>query len=270
MVNPETKTTINIPQAWLVIAEKFAAEQIQLEAQTQIFQQTLAVYGLQKYLQLGDISTALEESYSWHPQTRILTGWADLLLPEHGRILCCFADQSGQVTLPPILPLNTLGFIVADLAADNVALDLVGFLPQRQIAPEAKQFSTQNLQAIATVFDELYLLSEEQYLIKTEIEKIATKDKELNLYFNTFLMPDNLLDIVNQLNQTVEKSTVEIQNLFSLAKSSFSGSEYAVAEANSIEYIDNLNRDKITQASTKLTQTLLAKTRELHQELKAI
>ena len=91
MLDFETNVTIPFSPQWLQIAEKFASEQADAQQAHQIFQQTLAVLALNKYLALGNIATALHESYSWHPQTRILTGWADLLLPEFGRLYCCLS-----------------------------------------------------------------------------------------------------------------------------------------------------------------------------------
>ena len=105
MTNFDAAVTIDITPEWLAIAEQFAAEQTQRVQRKIIFQQTLAVLGLNKYLELAEIETALTESYSWHPQTRTLTAWADLLLPEFGRLFCCLADGAQQMVLPPILAL---------------------------------------------------------------------------------------------------------------------------------------------------------------------
>ncbi|OKH18123.1 DUF1822 family protein [[Limnothrix rosea] IAM M-220] len=258
--------TIDVAPQWLAIAEKFAAEQTKASQQKLILQQTLAILSLQKYLELAEIKTAPTESYSWHPQTRTLTAWADLLLPDYGRLFCCFADTSQQVNLPPILPINTLGFVVTDISADFTVVYLKGFLPYRYLSPDHQHFFAPEIQLISTLFDELYLLSEKRLLVASEVQRAMAIDAELRDYFSIFLMPENLMDIVNRLNYSLDLDGVEPQTLLFGKSDDEMESIYAVTESSTENYENNLVQEKIIIATAQLTRSLLGKIRELHQD----
>ncbi|MGB2925456.1 MAG: DUF1822 family protein [Limnothrix sp.] len=268
MQNSNTTITIDIKSQWITTAKVFAAEQHHTDKQKQIFSQTLAVYGLHEYLAWGEIESSLEESYSWHPQTRVLIAWADLYLPNYGRLLCALDQQGISIELPEILPLNCLGCVVVSIAKDLETLELKGFVSQHLFDLENNQFTKKNIAAIATIFDELYLLTEEQSLIETEILKLSATDQDLEQYLQPLLSTENIVDVVNRLNalfyeQHNNKSNIFLEQNVVVTEQFLS----TVNETCTDEYQITETPEKITEATQKLTQNLLNKLQQLHDEL---
>lgn len=273
MLQLEMPVTLTIAPQWFAIAEKFAAEQDNPRQQTKIFQQTLAVLALERYLTLGDVETALLESYSWHPYSRVLTGWADLCLPEFGRLYCCVLGDDGEqgtIQLPSSLPLNTLGIVISSLVDDASMITLEGFLPQRHLASQQISLAISEAQAITTLFDELYFLAEERYLVRGEIQKWVTFDPDLQQFLSPFLMADNLLEIVNRLNQSLQAETLHPHDLFALRLHQKSPAAYTVSESMgdvySVQPAAILTTEKINQAIATLTEQLFRQIKTLYQE----
>lgn len=221
--------TLEIKTEWQKIAYNFALEQHQEQEQIAIFQNTLAILGLQEYLQWGDIETALTSSYSWHPYSRILTGWADLVLPEYGSLMCCIKQADHGINLPAILPLNCIGCVIVQIAPDALTLELQGFIPYHclQRSPlflnqESQSMSPGtisdnslgHIKAIASLFDELYLLTEERLLVEQEMQQLMARDTSLEAYFLPLLEPENLTDIVGRLNRLFYENTSHPKNIF--------------------------------------------------------
>jgi hypothetical protein len=208
--------TIEIKTEWQEIAYNFATEQHQ-EQQLEIFQNTLAVLGLQEYLQWGEIETALTSSYSWHPYSRILTGWADLLLPEYGRLLCCLKQEQNYIELPDILPVNCIGCVVFEIVPDGSSLQLQGFLPRRlldlEVQTATNYFFLEDMEAIASLFDELYLLTEERLLVEREMLQLIARYEDLEDYFLPLLDSENIMDIVGRLNRLFYESIADEENI---------------------------------------------------------
>ncbi len=266
MSNPDASVVIEVSPEWLAIAEQFAAEQTQATQQELIFQQTLAVLGLEKYLALGEIQTAREESYSWHPQTRTLTAWADLLLPEYGRLLCCFADASQQISLPPILPLNTFGFVVVEVETNFSQIYLKGFLPHRSLLDNNSYFEMAEVQVISTLFDELFLLTEKRLMVETEIYQMISDHQELHGYLSPLLVSENIVDIVGRLNRSLALDEVEPNYLLLGQSDHTEDFVYAAAESTATNYGDRATQEKIKRVTTQLTASLLTKVQALEQE----
>lgn len=210
----DISVTINIKSEWVETAQRFAAEQHQPDRQQQIFLQTLAIYGLHEYLTWGEIEGSLSDSYSWHPQTRALTAWADLYLPNFGRILCVPNQKEETIQLPEILPLNCIGCVVVDVAENLQKLELQGFIPTRSFDLEKSQFQREDIAAIASLFDELYLLTEERLLVEREILQISAIDEDLEAYFSPLLDSENITDIVGRLNRLFYAPKIDLENVF--------------------------------------------------------
>ncbi|NJN74555.1 MAG: DUF1822 family protein [Limnothrix sp. RL_2_0] len=210
----DISVTIDIKPEWVETAQKFAAEQHQTDRQQQIFLHTLAIYGLHEYLAWGEIESSLTDSYSWHPQTRVLTAWADLYLPNYGRILCAANQKEALIPLPEILPLNCIGCVVVDIAEDLQKLELQGFISTRSFDLEKSQFNRADITAIASLFDELYLLTEEQLLVEQEMLQLSAMDDDLEAYFSPLLDLENIIDIVGRLNRLFYEPKTDLENVF--------------------------------------------------------
>lgn len=267
----DISVTINIKSEWVETAQRFAAEQHRADRQQQIFLQTLAIYGLHEYLAWGEIEGSLMDSYSWHPQTRVLTAWGDLYLPNYGRILCAANQQEELIKLPEILPLNCLGCVVVDIAKDLQKLGLQGFIPSRFFDLEKNQFQRADTTAIASLFDELYLLTEERLLVEREILRLSAIDDDLEAYFSPLLDSENIIDIVGRLNRLYYEPTTHPENIFIVDKVDITKTSNASLLVNVAENPDSYSIDpppqKITEVTQALTENLLAKLQQLRDEL---
>lgn len=268
MDNP---VAINIKSEWVETAQNFAAEQDQANRQKQIFLQTLAIYGLHEYLTWGEIKGSLAGSYSWHPQTRVLTAWADLYLPNYGRILCVPNQNQSLIQLPKILPLNCIGCVVVGIADNLQKLELQGFISARSFDLEKKQFCREDITAIASLFDELYLLTEERLLVEQEILRLSAMDDDLENYFSPLLDSENIIDIVGRLNRLYYEPKSHPENVFIVKKVDMGTTTNAslltnVAE-NSEAYSTDTPPQKIAEATQALTENLLVKLQQLRDEL---
>lgn len=262
---------INIKSEWVDTAQRFAAEQQHTDRQEQIFLQTLAVYGLHEYLTWGEIKGSLTDSYSWHPQTRVLTAWADLYLPNYGRILCATDQAQAFIQLPKILPLNCIGCVVVSIAENLQKLELQGFISAPSFDLEKNQFYRQAVKAIASLFDELYLLTEERLLVEQEILRLSAIDNDLEAYFSPLLDSENIIDIVSRLNRLFYEPATRPRNVFVTDK-------IAAATPTDVSLLVNVAENptfysidtplpKIAEATQALTENLLAKLQQLRQEL---
>lgn len=112
------------------IAQKFAGEQPNPEKSTQVYHNTLAVLLVYDYLQLLDISTELEASYSWNPIGRLCANVADLKITGLGHLECRFV-QKGQTNcqIPPEVWSDRIGYVVVQLDEANREGTLLGFVP---------------------------------------------------------------------------------------------------------------------------------------------
>jgi len=267
----DISVTINIKSEWVETAQRFAAEQHLSNRQKQIFLQTLAIYGLHEYLDWGEIEGSLMDSYSWHPQTRVLTAWADLYLPDFGRILCVPNQKEELIQLPEILPLHCIGCVLVDVAEDLQKLELQGFIPARSFDLAKNQFRRQKIKAIASLFDELYLLTEERLLVEQEILHLSAIDDDLEAYFSPLLDSENIIDIIGRLNRLFYEPTTRPENVFMVNQADIMTTTNTSLLVNVAENPESYSTDappqKIAEATQALTENLLAKLQQLRDEL---
>lgn len=112
------------------IAQQFAGEQPTSEKSAQIFCNTLAVLLVYDYLQLLDISTELEASYSWNSIGRLCANVADLKITGIGH-LECRPVQAGETNcqIRPEVWSDRIGYVVVQLDEANREGTLLGFVP---------------------------------------------------------------------------------------------------------------------------------------------
>ena len=142
----------------------------------------------------------------------------------------------------------------------------------RLVNPETNQFFLDDMDAIANIFDELYLVSEERHLITNEILRMTTGDNDLEEHFAPLLLPDNLSDIIQRLNLLMSQDDFEnpclITNIPNPSTNEIKQSSLLVCAENSdSNYGDAILQRKITDMSQTLTQTILSKTKDLYRQL---
>lgn len=122
--------TLPIPASARQVAQQFAQEQPNPEKAAQVYRNTLAVLLMRDYLQMLDIPTHLEASYSWNPIGRLCADVADLAVTGLGRLECRsiqIGDRSCSV--PPEVWQDRIGYVVVQLDETCGAGTLVGFVP---------------------------------------------------------------------------------------------------------------------------------------------
>ena len=125
--------TISIPitQTNRDKAEQFARGQSNSKKAQQVYYNTLAVLVTNNYLQMLDVETSLQQSYSWNVVARLSTDIADLNLPGKGH-LECRAIKTGEddCYFPEDVWHNRIGYVVVQLDEDCKQGKILGFLPQ--------------------------------------------------------------------------------------------------------------------------------------------
>jgi hypothetical protein len=120
-----------IPAKFRNTALKFAQEQANQQKAKQIYLNTLAVQVVDSYLQMLDIPTNLEASYSWDSWGRILADTADLVLPGIGHLECRYM-RTGDLYcfIPNEVQDNRFGYLFVEINKSCTEAKLIGFLPQ--------------------------------------------------------------------------------------------------------------------------------------------
>lgn len=259
MSEPNFPVTIDIEQVWLTTAQQFASEQADLAQREHIFLNTLAVYGLHRYLEWSEIESRLEESYSWHPLTRILTGWSDLYLPNCGRLIAIPQQQNHQFVLPEILPMGCVGGVAIAVHENFTQLKILGFIPEQRLYDAQKIIEVQHLEPLDILFDALFLRMEERLLITTEIKQCLQDSPEQDYDFSSLLTEEGIADIIKRLNDLYYQNnspTVRLGQpeplIWSFATIRESSFDYELLAESSdldpeIEYLTERLIDKITE-----------------------
>ena len=121
--------TIPITQTARRTAQAFAQEQPTLEKSKRVYLNTLAVLVAQNYLQMLDIPTNLESSYSWNSVGRMCGDVADLSIG-WGRLECRPIRVNEQTCfVPPEVWQDRLGYIVVQVDETCREGKLLGFVP---------------------------------------------------------------------------------------------------------------------------------------------
>lgn len=117
-------------------AYQFATAQPTPAKATQVYLNTLAVWIINDYFQMFGIPTALEQSDSWHPVTRMMADVADLYLPDIGQLECRPVRTNAVTCSVPTEVQNLrLGYVVVELDEPLESARLLGFVPSVTDAP---------------------------------------------------------------------------------------------------------------------------------------
>ncbi len=122
--------TIPIPASSRQIAQEFAQEQSVLAKAKQIYLNTLSVLVVNTYLQMLDIPTNLEASYSMNSVGRLCADVADLLLTGVGHLECrSVRINEDNCHIPPEVWDDRIGYVIVQLDIACTEGKILGFLP---------------------------------------------------------------------------------------------------------------------------------------------
>ncbi|WP_254449321.1 DUF1822 family protein [Anabaena sp. UHCC 0253] len=129
---PTEQQSISIPISakFRDTALQFAQEQANPEKAKQVYLNTLAVQVINNYLQLLDISTTIEASYSWDYWGRMGADVADLLLTGIGHLECRYIRTGDHIChIPPEVWHHRFGYVVVEINQTCQEAKIIGFLP---------------------------------------------------------------------------------------------------------------------------------------------
>jgi len=171
-----------ITQEALQIAEQFAREQPTQQKALQVYLNTLAVYSVNNYLRIMDISTDLTAGDSWNPVVRLAADVADLWVTGLGRLECrplsgtklainsaqkpndnswlqfvklklTSQEKSPSIAcyIPPEVQADRIGYVVVQIDAEQQESTLLGFSK----AAETSELPINQLQSISELLQHL-------------------------------------------------------------------------------------------------------------------
>ncbi|MEH2067738.1 MAG: DUF1822 family protein [Nostoc sp.] len=124
--------TISIPisQTERRTAQQFADEQPTPKKATQVYMNTLAVLVVRKYLEILDIPTELEASYSWNPVGRLCSDVADLKVTQIGHLECRPIPNCERTCyIPPDTWSDRIGYVLVLFDKTCLEATVLGFVP---------------------------------------------------------------------------------------------------------------------------------------------
>lgn len=125
--------TISIPigRADRQLALRFSREQPTPEKSEQVYFNTLAVLVVNRYLEMLEIPTSLQSSYSWNPVGRVCANVADIDIPGIGHLECrSLRSRERFCAVPPEVWHDRVGYIIIRLNEQCSEGTLLGFVPQ--------------------------------------------------------------------------------------------------------------------------------------------
>ncbi|KOP22898.1 hypothetical protein AMR41_28870 [Hapalosiphon sp. MRB220] len=126
------RPTISIPisEEFRENALQFARKQPTQTKARQVYLNTLAVQVVNTYLQMLEIPTELESSYSWNPYRRLIDNVADLVLTGVGHLECRAIRTGDRVCeIPPEVWKDRIGYVVVEINQTCKEGKIWGFLP---------------------------------------------------------------------------------------------------------------------------------------------
>ncbi|NMG06211.1 DUF1822 family protein [Brasilonema sp. UFV-L1] len=132
MSNSTENLTISIPIPLKAqqTALEFAQEQPTSQKASQVYLNTLAVQVVNTYLQMLDIPTDLEASYSWNKIGRLCADVADLQVIGIGRLECRTIKTSEQTcSIPAEVWDDRIGYVIVQLDQGCKEGKILGFVP---------------------------------------------------------------------------------------------------------------------------------------------
>lgn len=113
-----------------VQARNFAAQQVNTKKGKQVYLNTLAVYAVHKYLGWLQIESELQKSDSWQSGINSLCDFADLFIPNVGRLECRpVLPTQNYLTIPPQVSEERIGYVAVQFKENLDRVELIGFLP---------------------------------------------------------------------------------------------------------------------------------------------
>ncbi|MEM8807953.1 MAG: DUF1822 family protein [Cyanobacteria bacterium P01_G01_bin.38] len=126
---PAAKITISLTDQAHQLADRFCQSQSDLQKAEQLYFNTLAVWGLHRYLE--DHGWETEFGDSWDPVLQTCLNVADLNIRDLGRLECRPVTPIDENALVPAETWeDRIGYAVAQLTEDLEALTLLGFVEQ--------------------------------------------------------------------------------------------------------------------------------------------
>jgi Protein of unknown function (DUF1822) len=122
--------TIPITQVDRNIAQKIAAQYDDFsQKQAKVIDDILAVCAVKNYLQILDIPTDINKSYSFKPEYQLIENVADLYLTNIGRLECRpVKPNQNSCYIPSETWSNRIGYIAVEISADHQQAILLGFI----------------------------------------------------------------------------------------------------------------------------------------------
>lgn len=113
-------------------AQEFAQQQLTPEKAEQIYRNTLAVLVTRYYLEMLDIPSSLEASYSWNPIGRLSADVADLYIPEvKGHLECRpIRKEDSKCFIPEEVQSDRIGYVAVQLDENYREGTVLGFVPK--------------------------------------------------------------------------------------------------------------------------------------------
>ena len=130
---PTEQQSISIPISakFRDTALQFAQEQPNQDKAKQVYLNTLAVQVVNSYLQMLDISTTIEASYSWDSWGRMGGNVADLVLTGIGHLECRYIRTGDHIChIPPEVFNHRFGYVVVEINQTCQEGKIRGFLAQ--------------------------------------------------------------------------------------------------------------------------------------------
>ena len=128
-INDSSSITIPLTVENHQLAKQFAGEQNSLVKGKRVYLNTLAVEALHTYLKWVDLPSDLDSSYSWHPLQRSIFDFADLYIPELGRIDCVVALPGEREAASPLASEDTIAQVLVQFQESLASVNLVGYYP---------------------------------------------------------------------------------------------------------------------------------------------
>lgn len=154
-----------ITQAARTQAQVFADQHP--EKAEQVYQNTLAVWVVNDYLQLQGYATELTAGDSWNAATRLCGDVADLVITGLGRIECRpVRSLELSCPIPPEVWHNRIGYVVVLLDASFREATLLGFVPTFDPEDPLEELPPASLQSMDEFIDYLYRLEVGQPVIQ--------------------------------------------------------------------------------------------------------
>ena len=134
-------------------AQRFSSEQANPIKGKQVYLNTLTVYGVHTYLKCFNLDSNLAHSSCWRKGDRTLFNAADLTLTNLGKLECRYLlPGDKEITIPPEVREDRIGYIVVQLEAELKQVEIVGFISPQQVKFDTEAISIDRIQPIETLF----------------------------------------------------------------------------------------------------------------------